>query len=123
MEVLAHRGGEQPPFETLVQRLSGSGRVVCLLADRDLSTSGVDVEFCGGRISMAAGPAALALRTGAPLLPVTLWFTESGWGGVVHPAIPATDVTGMTQGLADVFAASIREHPQDWHMLGKVFTG
>ena len=48
--------------------------MVPLLADRDLSARGIEVEFFGGRTRMPAGPALLALRTGAPLFAVSLWY-------------------------------------------------
>ena len=56
----------------LAQRLR-AGRLVCLPCDRDLTASGVEVTFFGEAARMAAGPAALAVQTGAALMPVTLW--------------------------------------------------
>jgi len=120
MEVLPLTGGERPPFELLAERLRAGG-MLCLLADRDMSADGVPVTFFGARATMPAGPAALALRTGATLLPVTLWFDEDGWSGRIHPAVPHTDVPTMTQALADAFAAGIASHPADWHMLQRIW--
>jgi phosphatidylinositol dimannoside acyltransferase len=120
MEVLPLTGGPRPPFEVLVERLEAGG-TLCLLADRDLSARGVDVEFFGATARMPAGPASLALRTGATLLPVTLSFRPEGWQVVWHPAVPHTDVATMTQALADAFAAGIAEHPADWHMLQRLW--
>ena len=126
MEVLPHSGGSA--FGTLARRLRAGG-LVCLVADRDLSASGVEVDFFGDRTRMPAGPAMLAQQTGAQLLPVTLWYDEPPvMGGRVHPpvAVPeegtrAEKTAAMTQALADVFAAGIREHPQDWHMLQRLW--
>jgi phosphatidylinositol dimannoside acyltransferase len=130
MEVLPLTGGEQAPFRVLQQRLRAGG-CVCLVADRDLSASGVDVEFFGETARMPAGPAALALTTGAALLPVTMWYPEdsrTGWRARIHPEVtpPAdgdrpTKVAVMTQALADAFAESIAEHPADWHMLQRLW--
>ncbi|CAO5244898.1 phosphatidylinositol mannoside acyltransferase [Frankia sp. AgKG'84/4] len=120
MEVIPLTGGESPPFDLLAQRLRAGG-ALCLLADRDLSRSGVPVEFFGATATMPAGPAALALATGATLLPVTLWFDRDGWSARIHPAVAPTDVPTMTQGLADAFAAGITAHPADWHMLQRVW--
>jgi len=127
MEVLPLTGGPGA-FGVLARRLR-SGRAVCLLCDRDLTESGVEVEFFGEKARMAAGPAALAVRTGAPLRPVILWFTEDGWVAHVRKPIPvpaegdrATKAAVMTQRLADAFAEGIAEHPEDWHMLQRVFT-
>ncbi|MCP5029827.1 MAG: phosphatidylinositol mannoside acyltransferase, partial [Actinomycetia bacterium] len=50
------------------------GDVTCLLADRDIAGSGIEVDFFGECTTMPAGPAALALRTGAPLLPVGVYY-------------------------------------------------
>jgi KDO2-lipid IV(A) lauroyltransferase len=119
MEVLPLTGGV-PPFEVLAERLRAGG-TLCLLADRDLSARGVPVEFFGAATRMPAGPAALALRTGAALLPVTLCFEPDGWGAVIHPRVEPTDVARMTQEVADAFARGIAAHPADWHMLQRLW--
>jgi KDO2-lipid IV(A) lauroyltransferase len=126
MEVLPHTGGAA--FGTLARRLRAGG-LVCLVADRDLSESGVEVQFFGDTARMPAGPAILAQRTGALLLPVTLWYDESRiMQGRVHPPIDvpesgdrAEQTAVMTQALADVFAGGIAEHPEDWHMLQRLW--
>ena len=120
MEVLPLTGGDRPPFEVLTERLQAGG-TLCLLADRDLSARGVDVEFFGATARMPAGPASLALRTGATLLPVTLAFLPQGWQITFHPPVPHTDVATMTQRMADAFAAGIAAHPADWHMLQRLW--
>ncbi|WP_083828482.1 MULTISPECIES: phosphatidylinositol mannoside acyltransferase [Frankiaceae] len=120
MEVIPLTGGERPPFDLLAGRLGGGG-TICLLADRDLSEDGVPVEFFGATATMPPGPATLALRTGATLLPATLWFDRDGWGVRIHPAVPHTDVARMTQALADAFAEGIAARPADWHMLQRIW--
>lgn len=124
MEVLPASAGV---FETLAQRLE-DGRLVCLVADRDLTTSGVDVDFFGRPARMPAGPAALALRTGAALRPVTLWYEGRDWGVRVHDEVPVpaegdreAKVRAMTQAVAVRFEDGIAAHPQDWHMLQRVW--
>lgn len=119
-EILPLTGGVEPVFEVLTRRLRDNN-VVCLVADRDLTPAGVHVEFFGEQAKMPAGPARLARRTGAALLPVGCWFTEGGWGFRVHPPVDVTDVTGTTQAVADAFAADITEHPEDWHMLQRLW--
>ncbi|WP_323377667.1 phosphatidylinositol mannoside acyltransferase [Streptomyces smaragdinus] len=122
MEVLAHEGAGA--FGVLARRLRAGG-LVCLVADRDLSASGVEVDFFDGRAKMPAGPAMLAQQTGALLLPVTLWYDDSSiLQGRVHPPVEvpaegtrAEKTAVMTQRVADVFAAAIADHPEDWHML------
>ncbi|HWG93763.1 MAG TPA: phosphatidylinositol mannoside acyltransferase [Mycobacteriales bacterium] len=119
MEVLPLTGGA-PPFDVLADRLRAGG-TLCLLADRDLSARGVPVDLLGARTRMPAGPAALALRTGAALLPVTLSFRPDGWRAEVHDEVPPTDVPTMTQALADAFGRGIAAHPADWHMLQRLW--
>lgn len=123
MEVLPHGGSTA--FGTLARRLRAGG-LVCLVADRDLSATGIEVTFFGEAARMPAGPALLAQQTGALLLPVTLWYDETSpvMNARVHAPVPLPDIEGrreraaaMTQTLADTFAAGIAAHPQDWHML------
>jgi KDO2-lipid IV(A) lauroyltransferase len=119
MEVLPLTGG-RPPFEVLTERLE-SGGALCLLADRDQTPRGIDVEFFGATSRMPAGPAKLALETGAALIPTTLAFTKGGWEITFHDQVAHTDVVTMTQQLADAFAEGISKHPQDWHMLQRLW--
>ncbi|MFJ4714721.1 phosphatidylinositol mannoside acyltransferase [Streptomyces sp. NPDC088785] len=126
MEVLPHTGGAA--FGTLARRLRAGG-LVCLVADRDLSSSGVEVKFFGEPTRMPAGPAMLAQQTGALLLPVTLWYDDSAvMRGRVHPPVDvpetgtrAEKTSVMTQALADAFATGIADHPEDWHMLQRLW--
>lgn len=126
MEVLPHTGGSA--FGTLARRLRAGG-LVCLVADRDLSSSGAEVKFFGETARMPAGPAMLAQQTGALLLPVTLWYDGTPvMKGRVHPPVdvPETGTRAertavMTQALADAFATGIAEHPEDWHMLQRLW--
>jgi lauroyl/myristoyl acyltransferase len=126
MEVLALTGGPQPPLTVLKERLAAGG-VVCLVADRDLSRSGIEVDFFGEPTRMPAGPALLAATTGADLLPAHLHFEADGWGQWIGPPIdlgPGTlrsRVQRGTQALADRFAERIVGYPQDWHMLAKLW--
>ncbi|MFD9409653.1 phosphatidylinositol mannoside acyltransferase [Streptomyces sp. NPDC059989] len=126
MEVLPHNGGSS--FGTLARRLR-SGGLICLVADRDLSASGVEVDFFGSAARMPAGPALLAQQTGAVLLPVTLYYGDSPkMYGRIHPEVevPKTGTrtektAAMTQAVADAFAWGIAEHPEDWHMLQRLW--
>jgi KDO2-lipid IV(A) lauroyltransferase len=127
MEVIPASGGAKP-YGILAQRLR-AGKVVCLPCDRDVTGHGIEVEFFGESARMMAGPAALAVQTGAALMPAVLWFDEDGWGANVGTAIPVPPledrkerIAAMTQQVARFFEDGIREHPQDWHMLQRVFT-
>jgi phosphatidylinositol dimannoside acyltransferase len=126
MEVLPATGGPSR-FGILAQRLR-AGRFVCLVSDRDVTGTGIEVEFFGEKARMMGGSAALAVSTGAALMPVILWFEGDHWGVHVHEEVPVPGegtrkqkVQAMTQQLADVFEAGIREHPADWHMLQRIF--
>ncbi len=126
MEVLPHTGANA--FGQLARRLR-QGHLVCLVCDRDLTAHGVEVEFFGEPARMANVPATLAVQTGAALMPVTLWFEEEYWACRIYPevAVPADGsnqekVAAMSQQVADDFERGIREHPESWHMLQKVFT-
>jgi KDO2-lipid IV(A) lauroyltransferase len=127
MEVLPHDGGPSV-FGTLARRLR-SGKVVALVADRDLSASGAQVTMFGEATRIAAGPAALAVQTGAALMPVQLWYPSYGRMSIrVLPEIPVPEdgkrpekVAVMCQQLADAYAEGIAAHPTDWHMMQKFF--
>ncbi len=126
LEVVPHTGGPSP-FGVMAQRLR-QGKLVCIVSDRDLSSGGVEVELFGEKARIGAGPAALAVRTGAALMPVTLWFIPDGWRGRIYPEIPVPadgtqqqKVAAMSQQLAAAWESGIAEHPEDWHMLQKVF--
>jgi KDO2-lipid IV(A) lauroyltransferase len=117
-EMLPLTGGERPPFEVLSERLRDN-RAVCLMADRDLSRNGVQVDFFGEPTRMPAGSAKLAIETGASLLAVHSWYTPRGWEFSVSAPLDTSsgDVGVITQTLADIFAANIAAHPADWHMM------
>jgi phosphatidylinositol dimannoside acyltransferase len=126
MEVLPHAGANA--FGQMARRLR-QGRLVCLVCDRDLTAHGVEVEFFGETARMANVPATLAVQTGAALIPATLWFEGEYWAIRVYPEIAVPPgasrpdkIALMSQRLADAFEEGIREHPESWHMLQKVFT-
>jgi lauroyl/myristoyl acyltransferase len=117
-EVIPLSGGEQPPFQLLSQRLKDN-KAVCLMAERDLTRVGVQVDFFGEPTRMPAGSAKLAITTGAALLPVHCWYDDDDCRIDFYPPLDCSsaDVGVVTQALADVFARNIAEHPADWHML------
>ncbi|MGI9091849.1 MAG: phosphatidylinositol mannoside acyltransferase [Mycobacteriales bacterium] len=148
MHVLPLDPGAGSPVEALTAQLRAGG-VVCLVADRELSangapssgvpspgvpssgvpssgvpSSGVLVSFFGQAVRLPAGPALLAARTGAVLLPVIPWFEGRDWGLSVEPEIDvggdgrlSERVATATQQLADSWAAHLARRPEDWHML------
>ena len=101
-----------------------AGEVAGLVSDRDLAGTGVPVEFFGERTTLPGGAATLALRTGAPLVPVVVYSGPGNWHtGVVHAPVDTTrrgslreDVGRVTQELATIFEHDIRCHPEQWHL-------
>jgi len=126
-EVLPATGGVSR-FGVLAQRLRAGG-LVCLPTDRDVTGGGIEVDFFGEKAHMMGGAAALAVQTGAALMPTTLWFDGPLWHAHIHEEVPVPEggtrrekVAAMTQQVARVFEAGIADHPEDWHMLQRVFT-
>lgn len=66
---------------------------------------------------MPAGPARLAMETGACLHVVHSWFEGEQWGVSVSPELEVDTLSGTVQRIANLFATNIQEHPADWHML------
>jgi phosphatidylinositol dimannoside acyltransferase len=127
LEVLPASGGTSSAFGVLAQRLR-AGKTVGLVCDRDVTGRGMEVEFFGEKARVMGGAAALAVQTGAALMPVILWFDGEQWGAHVYEEIPVPaegdgeqQAAGMMQEVARLFEAGIRAHPQDWHMLQRVF--
>jgi KDO2-lipid IV(A) lauroyltransferase len=127
MRVVPLTGGERPSSAVLRDWVA-DGQSVCLLMDRDLGASGLPVTFFGRPTTMPGGPALLAAQTGGSLHPVVCQFTERGWRLVIHPEVPVDGgarlrdrVAGATQAVADAFAATIGQQPEDWHMLGRIW--
>lgn len=112
---------------TLAQMLR-QGCLVALVADRDLSRSGIGVDFFGGPARMPAGPAMLALQTGAPLITAFVSYTESGihvdFNQVTIPTSGSDEdkIKQVVQLTARHFETGISEHPHDWHMLQRIWT-
>jgi phosphatidylinositol dimannoside acyltransferase len=103
-----------------------ANEVVCLLCDRDIQRSGVEVEFFGERTTLPGGPATLALRTGAPIIPVAVYYTGrvNGHHAIVRPPVLSErqgklreDVARVTQAIAVELELLIRRAPQQWHLF------
>ncbi|MER7364999.1 phosphatidylinositol mannoside acyltransferase [Nonomuraea wenchangensis] len=127
MEVLPLTGGDGHNFATLALRVRRGG-VVCLPAERDLTKTGVEVRFFGATTKMPAGPPLLAVQTGAALLPAIVHFDGDDWGIHIQEELPVPaegtrqdKVKALAQGLADAFEKGIAEHPEDWHMLQRLW--
>ncbi|MSO42758.1 MAG: phosphatidylinositol mannoside acyltransferase [Candidatus Planktophila sp.] len=131
MEYRAAFGMEALPLDgrvipTLALRIR-AGCVVALAADRDLSRSGIDVRFFGAPARMPAGPAVLALRTDAPLICAMVSYTDGGihidFESVPMPShgTETEKIAAIIQSSADLFAKGIAAHPEDWHMMQRIW--
>jgi len=127
MEVLPHDGGGISVFDELRSRLEAGG-FVALVADRDLSASGIQVDYFGAPIRVPIGPARLAIQSGAPLVTAAVYYDGPQTVVQIHPpvAIPTEGtlrerLTVVCQAVADRFAESVSAHPSDWHMLSRLW--
>jgi KDO2-lipid IV(A) lauroyltransferase len=120
--VLATGGGE---VMRKLEAALAANKAVALLSDRDLKGRGVEVEFFGETTTLPPGPATLAMRTGAPLLPIASYFAgDDGYRVVIRPALPVPEegtrserVAAMTQALAREMESMIRAAPGQWHLV------
>ena len=118
--------GDPGVFDGLADTLTGGG-LVALLADRDLSARGIEVQLFGEPARFPAGPAALAVDTGAALHTASLYWVGHNVADILPEIVPPAEGTrderirAATQGIADVLEGAIRAHPADWHMLQRVF--
>lgn len=127
MEIIPLRGGARPPLDHLEESLC-KAHIVPLLADRDLSARGIPVRFFGAATRMPPGPAILALRTGAPLYAVEMWYEPDAARGRLRGPLPVPEhgsmeerVRVLTQRVADELAVGVAAHPADWHMLQRLW--
>lgn len=121
-EVVAAEDGSRA-YRALTRRLR-SGGVVCLVSDRDLGSTGVEVSLCGEPARLPGGAARLAALTGALLLPAVPSFTPGGWAVDIGPPVEVPDraaVAKATQDLADALGAMLAAVPTDWHMLQPIW--
>ncbi|MGZ8631085.1 MAG: phosphatidylinositol mannoside acyltransferase [Actinomycetota bacterium] len=115
--------GEPGLGRKLARRL-GEGRIVALVADRDLTGRGVEVTMFGRPRRLPAGPALLSITTGAPLLVTPVFQTEDGWRCVMTPPLSVertgdrrADVAALTERMAREFERAVASAPSDWHMF------
>jgi KDO2-lipid IV(A) lauroyltransferase len=113
-----------PTAGTEVLQALADNHLVALLCDRDIGGGGVEVEFFGERTTLPAGPAVMALRTGAALFPTAVYAVDGGRCAVHRPVLDTTrhgrlrdDVRRVTQDLARELEVLIRAAPEQWHLL------
>lgn len=123
MEVIPLTGDVNPL--SALRTSIGAGRLVCLLADRDLTGGGLQVSLLGEEARMPGGPAALSRMTGAPMVALNLSYRgpllRLDFSPVIEPRPGPDGLHAMTQQVADWFSTGIRATPVDWHMLQPVF--
>lgn len=124
MEVLDASGRS---LAVLAQRLRAN-RLIALVADRDLSNDGVHVQFCGGIASMPAGPAALAIQSGAPLITAFVRYEDQGIHIYFDEAIPVPEngeknekIAAMIQVTASRLEGYLEKYLSDWHMMQRIW--
>jgi KDO2-lipid IV(A) lauroyltransferase len=99
-----------------------SGRIVGILLDQNASRrEGVFVPFFGVPASTSKGMALIALRTGAPVLPVFIRRRPDGRHVVdAGPPVPVPadgDVVAFTRAFNEAIEAAIRRAPEQWFWL------
>jgi KDO2-lipid IV(A) lauroyltransferase len=124
IEAISHK---EKTIPILSQRLR-DGKLIALVADRDMSRNGVEVNFFGKTSKMPSGPAILAINTGAPLITAYVRYTLDGIQIIFDETIKPTSsgneedqIKIITQSIADNFAKRIKEYPVDWHMLQRIW--
>ncbi len=124
IEAISHK---EKPIPILTQRLQ-AGKLIALVADRDMSRNGIEVNFFGKTSKMPSGPAILAIKTGAPLITAYVRYTPGGIEIIFDETLKPTNsgseeeqIKIITQSMADNFAKRIKENPVDWHMLQRIW--
>jgi len=124
IEAISHK---EKTIPILMERLN-QGKLIALVADRDMSRNGIEVNFLGGIAKMPAGPAILALKTGAPLVTAYIRYLEKGieitFDETIKLPVAGSEeeqIKIVTQSMADNFAKRIKESPVDWHMLQRIW--
>ena len=113
-------------FVTLIKRAKEK-RLIALVADRDLSKSGITVDFFGHPARMPAGPALLSIKTGIPLVVAHVSYTSKGIHidfNEVEISVDGTEgerIQKAVQASANLFAHGIAKSPEDWHMLQRIW--
>ena len=124
IEAISHK---EKPIPILTERLQ-AGKLIALVADRDMSRNGIEVNFFGKTSKMPSGPAILAIKTGAPLITAYVRYTPGGIEIIFDETLKPTNsgseeeqIKIITQSMADNFAKRIKENPVDWHMLQRIW--
>jgi len=115
---------------SLIRALRQNG-LLALLIDRPVPGEGVAVEFFGETIEVPAGPARLALRTGAAVVPTAFVRRSPGRDDVqtltdftisfAPSGDEARDIRDLTQAIVAAHERFIRSHPEQWYMFREMW--
>ena len=120
--------GETDIFMQLIRRAK-EGRMIALVADRDITKNGIEISYAKSKTTFPVGPAAIATILNGSIVPMSSFYDEKNILTLEFfpPLTPdqnlskEENIKSLTQKLADIFEREIKNHPKDWHMLQKVW--
>jgi KDO2-lipid IV(A) lauroyltransferase len=122
----ARRMGAAAMREVFKHLRAGGG--IAIAIDRDLTGTGVWIPFFGVAAKIPIGVVDVAMRSGAAVVPIILLRTRWGVEGQVFPEVeydPAAprdaEATRVARVILATFESVIRAHPDQWHVLDRVW--
>jgi len=113
-----------------LKQLLSENWMVALVADRDLTGRGTEVEMFGATRRVPAGPALLSLSSGAPLVVCPVYTRDDGWEvrieeplEIERTGVIREDVAALSRLMAERFERAIAAKPTDWHMFQPAWDG
>jgi phosphatidylinositol dimannoside acyltransferase len=113
-----------------LKQLLSENWMVALVADRDLTGRGTEVEMFGAPRRVPAGPALLSLSSGAPLVVCPVYTRDDGWEvrieeplEIERTGVIREDVAALSRLMAERFERAIAAKPTDWHMFQPAWDG
>lgn len=113
-----------------LKQLLSENWMVALVADRDLTGRGIEVEMFGATRRVPAGPALLSLSSGAPLVVCPVYTRDDGWEvrieeplEIERTGVMREDVAALSRLMAERFERAIAAKPTDWHMFQPAWDG
>ena len=113
-----------------LKQLLSENWMVALVADRDLTGRGTEVEMFGATRRVPAGPALLSLSSGAPLVVCPVYTRDDGWEvrieeplEIERTGLMREDVAALSRLMAERFERAIAAKPTDWHMFQPAWDG
>ena len=113
-----------------LKQLLSENWMVALVADRDLTGRGTEVEMFGATRRVPAGPALLSISSGAPLVVCPVYTRDDGWEvrieeplEIERTGVIREDVAALSRLMAERFERAIAAKPTDWHMFQPAWDG